>query len=82
MVQTTEGPAASDRAAETGVASDLADFLGHATEGSALRQAIDARMLALREAGADTDLSNETPTGVVADPTSPRSSPVYRGKRE
>ena len=72
---------ASDRAAETSVASDLADFLGHATEGSALRQAIDARMLALREAGADTDLSNETPTGVVANPSSD-SSPVYRGKRE
>jgi hypothetical protein len=44
-----------DRAAENGVASDLADFLLHATEGRALRQAIDARMLALEEADADTE---------------------------
>jgi len=44
-----------DHAAENGVASDLADFLVHATEGTALRQAIDARVLALGEADADTD---------------------------
>ena len=51
---------ANDRAAETGVASDLADFLVHATEGRALRQAIDARMLAPRKAEADTDSQRGT----------------------
>ena len=46
---------ATDSAAETAVASDLADFLAHATEGEALRQAVDERMLALTEADADTE---------------------------
>jgi hypothetical protein len=49
-----------DRAAETGVASGLADFLVQATKGRALRQAIDARMLAFREAEADTDAQRGT----------------------
>jgi hypothetical protein len=68
---------ANDRAAETGVASDLADFLVHATEGSALRQAIDARMLAPREVEADTTAS-EALTGIVAGLTGPGSSHVCR----
>jgi hypothetical protein len=59
---------ASDSAAETAVASELADFLAHATEGEALRQAVDARMLALTEADADTG-ANEALTGIVAGPT-------------
>ena len=44
---------ANGRASETGVASDLAAFLAHATEGGALRQAIDARVLELGQAEAD-----------------------------
>jgi len=66
-----------DRAAETGVASDLAEFLVHATEGGALRRAIDARMLALGEADVDTT-ANDALTGIAAGPTSPGSSHVCR----
>jgi hypothetical protein len=54
-----------DRAAEIGVASDLAVFLVHATEGGALRQAIDASMLARTDVAADTDAS-EALTGIMA----------------
>ena len=46
---------ATDHAAETGIACDLAAFLVYATEGRALREAMHARMLALTEADADTD---------------------------
>ena len=42
-----------DRAAETYVVSELAEFLAHATEGRALRQAIDARTVARRQAEAE-----------------------------
>ena len=72
---------ASDSAAETAVASDLADFLAHATEGEALRQAVDARMLALREADGVMP-ANEALTGIVAGPTIAASSPSAGGERE
>ena len=72
---------ASDSAAETAVASDLADFLAHATEGEALRHAVDARVLALREADGDMT-ANEALTGNVARPTIPASSPSAGVERE
>lgn len=56
----------STRTARTGVASDLSDFLVLATEGRALRQAIDARMLVGREAESDPDGQRGT-DGIVSD---------------
>lgn len=50
---------ADQREATPGVASGLADFLVHATERDALRQAIDARALALRGDEAPREASTE-----------------------
>ena len=58
-------------AAETYVASDLAEFLVHATEGSALRLAIDARMIARRQAEAGYADANEAPTRIVVGSNEP-----------
>jgi hypothetical protein len=62
--------ASATESAETHVASDFADFLITATEGRALRQAIDdARVLALR--GADADPGRHAAlTGIEAGRTS------------
>jgi hypothetical protein len=50
-----------ERAPQTHVAHELAEFLVQATEGEALRWAIDARILALSQAGAEhIDLSRDT----------------------
>lgn len=52
-----------DRAAEVSVVSDLAEFLVQATEEKALRQAIDAGMRELEQAGVgSTDASRGTRT--------------------
>ena len=72
---------ASDSAAETAVASDLADFLAHATEGEALRRAVDARLRALTEADADTD-GQRGMTGTVAGPTIRARGTSAGGERE
>jgi hypothetical protein len=70
-----------DRAAENGVASDLARFLVHATEGRALRQAI-THACPRSQKRPPIRPANETVTGIVAGPASPGSSHVAGGERE